>query len=107
MIRCTGLNSLFDWRHRTLRELADWRFNAVLAMPAAAETAMCSECEAPAEWHTYAISLCHYRGGPEPGFARRDDRAPVARLVGALHRVYPYQLEHQWAGPRRRMSRVP
>ncbi len=97
--RSWHLNSLFDWRHRTLRELADWRFNAVLAMPAPAETDMCSECEAPAEWHTYAVSLCLYRGVPEPG-SRAET---IARLLpGWWERCAactPYQLEHQWGGP--------
>ena len=97
--RSWHLHSLFDWRHRTLRELASWRFNAVLSMPAPAEADICSECEAPANWHTYAVSLCLYRGAPEPG-SRAET---IARLMpGWWSRCVactPYQLEHRWGGP--------
>jgi hypothetical protein len=91
-------SSLFDWRHRTLRELKGWRFNAVLAMPAPAKADMCSECEAPADWHTYAVSLCLYRGAPEPG----SQAETIARLLpGWWERCAactPYPLEHRWGG---------
>ncbi len=56
-----NLRSHMDyWRHPRLREWAKTqrrRFNALLAMPMPDLAAMCSECEAPAEWHEYDLSL--------------------------------------------------
>jgi hypothetical protein len=54
---------------------------------------MCSECEAPAEWHTYALSLCLYRGTPEPG----SDAEALAHLMpgwwSRCAACTPYQLD--------------
>jgi hypothetical protein len=67
-------------------------------MSAPAEADMCSECEAPADWHTYALSLCVYRGTPEPG----SDAEALARLMpgwwSRCAACTPYQLEHKWGG---------
>src|SRR4030081_3342650 len=44
------------WRHPNLRHCAKSdrrRFNALLKMPMPDPSSMCSECQAPAEWHEY------------------------------------------------------
>src|SRR5215218_10177037 len=72
------------------------RFNALLAMRPIEPAAMCSECQAPTQWHEYAISLCLFRSDPEPGSGAEH----IARLMpGWWQRCVActnYQLEHQW-----------
>lgn len=88
------------FRHPTLRELHTSkqrkRFNALLAMRPIESAAMCSECQVPSQWHAYAISLCLFRGTPEPG-SRAEH---IARLMpGWWQRCFActtYQMEHQW-----------
>jgi hypothetical protein len=90
------------WRHPMLRGLHESkqrkRFNALLAMRAPEPAAMCSECQAPSQWHEYVISLCLFRGTPEPGSTAET----IARLMpGWWKRCYAssaYQIEHVWGG---------
>jgi hypothetical protein len=92
------------WRHPLLRELHSSRqrkrFNALLGIRPPAVEAMCSECQAPSQWHEYALSLCLFRGSPEPG----SQAATLAALLpGWWSRCVActnYQLEHQWGGHR-------
>jgi hypothetical protein len=59
------------WRHPLLRELHKRRqrkrFNTLLAMRPPAPSSMCSDCEAPSEWHEYALSLRLFRPDPPAG----------------------------------------
>jgi hypothetical protein len=68
--RTWHLSGLMTFRHRLLRELNEprqrQRLRTILAMPAPDAADMCSECEAPALWHTWDVSLCLYRGKPSP-----------------------------------------
>ena len=89
------------FRHPTLREWSTGqrrRFSQLLAMPAPQAADMCSECQAPADWHSYALSLRLWRGTPQPG----STAAQLAALLpGWWDRCYActgYQLRHQWAG---------
>ncbi|WUI01561.1 hypothetical protein OHR68_06995 [Spirillospora sp. NBC_00431] len=89
------------FRHRLLREWSVGqrkRFNQLLAMPVPRGQDMCSECQAPADWHRYAISVCLWRQQPQPG----TEADTLARLLpGWLERCIactPYQLRHQWGG---------
>lgn len=89
------------WRHRRLR---DWsvsdkrRFKALLAMPPLTAVDMCSECEAPAAWHAYDISLRLFRPAPEPG----SQAEAIARAMPGWWERCPacsaYQIEHVWGG---------
>jgi hypothetical protein len=87
------------FRHPTLREWSSGqrsKFRQLLAMPPPQPADMCSECQAPASWHCYALSLCLWRGRPEPG-----SRAETsARLMPGWWERCPactrYQLHHQW-----------
>lgn len=90
------------WRHPMLRGLHESkqrkRFNALLAMRPVNSAAMCSECQAPSHWHSYALSLCLFRGQPEPG----SQAETIARLMpGWWDRCFActaYQIEHVWGG---------
>jgi len=55
------------WSHADGRRQAAGRSRPLLAMPAPQPADMCSECQAPADWHTYALSLRLWPGTPEPG----------------------------------------
>jgi hypothetical protein len=65
-------------------------------MPAPDAAEMCSECEAPAAWHTWDVSLCLYRGKPEPG----SQAETIARLLPGwwerCHASMTYRLHHTW-----------
>jgi hypothetical protein len=87
------------FRHAVLRQWSSGQrqwFRQLLAMPPPAAANMGSECQAPAAWHSYAVSLCLWRGSPEPG----SDAARIAALMpGWWDRCAacaPYQLHHQW-----------
>jgi hypothetical protein len=88
------------FRHRMLREWSSGqrsRFRQLLAMPPPRPSEMCSECQAPASWHCYALSLILWRGNPAPGSTAET----IARLMpGWWERCYactPYQMHHQWS----------
>jgi hypothetical protein len=89
------------FRHRALREWSTGqrpRFRQLLAMPPPRPQDMCADCQAPADWHACALSLCLWRGRPEPG----SKAAEIARLMpGWWDRCYAstsYQLRHVWGG---------
>ncbi|GAA2183468.1 hypothetical protein [Micromonospora lupini] len=90
------------WRHPTLRELHTARqrkrFTTLLAMRLPAPASMCSECQAPSQWHEYALSLCLFRPDPPAGSTAET----IARLMpGWWQRCSActaYQLEHRWGG---------
>lgn len=89
------------WRHRALREWSKAdrrRFRALLAMPMPVPAAMCSECEAPAAWHEYDISLRLFHGAPAAG----SQAEQLARLLpGWWERCAActaYQIGHWWGG---------
>lgn len=90
------------WRYPSLRKLATTdrrRFTALLRMPMPEPGAMCSECEAPAEWHGYCLSLCLFRAPPPAGSAAE---ATASLLPGWWERCSAcsfYQIEHRWGGP--------
>ncbi|SDU25445.1 hypothetical protein [Jiangella alkaliphila] len=97
-----NLRSHMDcWRHRVLR---DWektdrrRFSALLKMPVPDPTDMCSECQAPAEWQEYDLSLRLFQQPPEPGSTAEQ----IARLMPGWWERCPactaYKIEHQWGG---------
>lgn len=89
------------WRHPLLRE---WyatdrrRFKALVSMPPLSPEDMCSECEAPAAWHDYDISIRLFHPAPEPG-----SRAEaLSRLMPGWWERCPactaYKIEHAWGG---------
>lgn len=90
-------------RHRLLREWSGTdrrRFNALLKMPMPDPAAMCSECEAPTEWHEYDFSLRLFHPRPPAGSRAETmdrlmpgwwDRCPACTA---------YQIEHRWGGDR-------
>ena len=89
------------WRHRRLREWSTSdkrRFKALLAMPPLAPTDMCSECDAPAAWHDYDISLRLFHPAPEPG----SQAEAMARAMPGWWERCPactaYKIEHVWGG---------
>ncbi len=89
------------WRHRRLREwsTADKRrFKALLAMPPLNPADMCSECEAPAAWHDYDISLRLFHPAPEAG----SQAEAIARAMPGWWERCPactaYKVEHVWGG---------
>lgn len=88
-------------RHRQLRDWATKdrrRFNALLKMPMPDVPAMCPECQAPALWHEYDLSLRLFRQPPEPG-SRAET---VSRLMpGWWERCTActtYRIHHVWGG---------
>jgi hypothetical protein len=90
-----------SWRHPVLRAWSQddrKRFNALLRMPRPEPAAMCSECQAPQQWHEYALSLCLFRGRPEPG--SRAER--IARIMpewwARCSACTTYQMVHRWGG---------
>jgi hypothetical protein len=89
------------FRHPLLREWSSGqqrRFRPLLAMPAPQAADMCSECQAPADWHTYALSLRLWPGTPEPG----STAAKLAALLPGWWERCPactdYQIRHQRGG---------
>jgi hypothetical protein len=79
-----------SFRHPLLREWSSGqprRFRQLLAMPAPQAAEMCSECQAPANWHTYALSLW-LAGNARTGIERGEDSGTAARLVGAMPGVH-------------------
>jgi hypothetical protein len=57
---------------------------------------MCSECQAPADWHTYAVSLRLFQGKPEAG----SQAETIARLMPGWWERCPasttIQIRQQW-----------
>lgn len=101
--RSTNLSShMTFWRHRALRELHSSkqgkRFKVLLAMRPPAPTDMCSECEAPAQWHEYALSLCLFRSAPAPGSTAEKIASLMPGWWQRCSACTSYQLEHQWGG---------
>lgn len=89
------------WRYPMLRELAKRdrrRFNALLAMPPFAADDMCSECEAPADWHEYDLSLRLFQSPPPPG----SQAETISRLMPGWWERCPactgYNIGHRWGG---------
>lgn len=89
------------WRYPMLRELQKQdrrRFKVLLGMPAPDVTRMCSECQAPAEWHEYDLSLRLFRSQPAPGSTAET----LGRLMPGLLERCPactaYQIGHVWGG---------
>ncbi|GAA4561022.1 hypothetical protein [Pseudonocardia xishanensis] len=100
--RATNLGAHTDyWRHRLLREWStkDRRqFNALLKMPPPSPDDMCSECEAPAEWHEYDISVRLFHPPPAPG----SQAEKIAQLMPGWWERCPactaYRIGHVWGG---------
>lgn len=100
--RDMNLRSHMDcWRHPVLREWARTdrrRFNALLKMPMPDRSAMCSECQAPVEWHEYNLSLRLFQQPP----GRGSTAEKVARLLPGWWERCPactaYNIEHRWGG---------
>jgi hypothetical protein len=88
------------WRHPALRKLHDSkqrrRFNALLAMRPPATEAMCSECEAPSQWHEYALSLCLFRPAPPADSTAARLAALMPGWWQRCSACTTYQIEHQW-----------
>jgi hypothetical protein len=89
------------WRYPVLRDFAERdkrRFNAVLKMPPPAPSEMCSECQAPARWHDYDLSLRLFQAQPEPG----SKAATLSRLMpgwwGRCPACTAYAIDHSWGG---------
>jgi hypothetical protein len=87
------------WRHPTLRAWATSdrrRFTALLRMPMPEPAAMCAECQAPAAWHDYDISLRLFHPAPAPG----SEAATTAALVPGWWERCPactiYRIGHRW-----------
>lgn len=97
-----NLRSHMDyWRHPVLREWEKTdrrRFNALLKMPMPDPADMCSECQAPAQWHEYDLSLRLFLQPPAPGSTAET----IARLMPGWWERCPacaaYKIEHQWGG---------
>jgi hypothetical protein len=89
------------FRHRLLREWESKdrrRFKALLAMPIPDVSAMCSECQAPTQWHEYDISLRLFQPPPSPG----TQAETLARLMPGWWERCPactaYRIGHVWGG---------
>jgi hypothetical protein len=89
--------SLF--RHQALRAWSKGqraRFRQLLAMPVPQPADMCSECQAPADWHTYAVSLRLFQPEPGPG----SQAETLARLMPGWWERCPastsIQIRQQW-----------
>jgi hypothetical protein len=87
------------FRHETLRAWSTGqrhRFRRLLAMPVLQVADMCSECQAPADWHTYGVSLRLFQPKPEPG----SQAETVARLMPGWWERCPastaIQIRQQW-----------
>lgn len=89
------------WRYPILRELAKRdrrRFNAVLSIPPVRVEDMCSECQAPTEWHEYDLSLRLFQPPPPSG----SQAETIARLMPGWWERCPactaYKIGHVWGG---------
>jgi hypothetical protein len=87
------------FRHEALRAWSKGqrpRFRQLLAMPASQPAGMCSECQAPADWHTYGVSLGLFQPKPEPG----SQAETIARLMPGWWERCPastsIQIRQQW-----------
>ena len=87
------------FRHPALRAWSKGqrpRFRQLLAMPVPQEADMCPECQAPADWHTYGVSLRLFRPEPEPG----SQAETIARLMPGWRERGPastsIQIRQQW-----------
>jgi hypothetical protein len=97
-----NLSSHIDfWRHPRLREWSKSdrrRFIALLKMPMPDSVAMCSECEAPFEWHEYDLSLRLFHPRPPAG----SQAETISRLMPGWWERCPastaYQIGHRWGG---------
>jgi hypothetical protein len=61
-------------------------------------SAMCSECQAPAEWHEYDLSLQLFLPPPPPN---SEDESLARILPGWWERCFActaYNIEHRWGG---------
>jgi hypothetical protein len=90
------------WRHPMLRELHNSkqrkRFKALLVMRPIPPIGMCSECQAPAQWHEYGLSLCLFRGAPTPGSIAAQIAALMPGWWQRCSADMTYQMEHQCGG---------
>lgn len=89
------------WRHPQLRKWSTTdrrRFRVLLGMPMPTSGQMCSECQAPADWHDYDLSLRLFHPPPEPG----SQAETMARLMPGWWERCPactaYQIGHRWGG---------
>ena len=87
------------FRHDTLRTWSKGqrpRFRQLLAMPAPQAADMYPECQAPADLHTYAVSLKLFQSKPEPGWPAET----IARLMPGWRERCPastsIQIRQQW-----------
>ena len=87
------------FRHEALRAWSKGqrlRFRQLLAMPVPQPADMCPECQAPADWHTYAVSLRLFQTKPEPG----SQAETIARLIPGWWERCPastsIQIRQQW-----------
>jgi hypothetical protein len=87
------------FRHTALREWASGqrqRFKQLLATPPPRVEDVCSECQAPAEWHTDALSLRLRAGRPELGSTAEKLAALLPGWWDRCPACTHYQLHHQW-----------
>ena len=62
---------------------------------------MCSECQAPSEWHEYGHSLCLFRGRPAPG-SKAETAARIMPFWWArCFASTSYFIGHSWGGSQR------
>jgi hypothetical protein len=87
------------FRHESLRTWSKGqrpRFRQLLAMPVPQPADMCAECQAPADWHTYGVSLRLFLPKPEPG----SQAETIARLMPGWWERCPastsIQIRQQW-----------
>jgi hypothetical protein len=86
------------FRHEALRAWSKRqrpRFRQLLAMRVPQPADMCPECQALADWHTYAVSLRLFQTKPEPG----SQAETIARLPGWWERCpasTSIQIRQQW-----------
>lgn len=87
------------FRHRLLDEWSSGqrrRFNQLLAVPVPRAADMCSECQAPADWHTYGLSLRLWAETPPAGSTAGKLAAMLPGWWGRCPACTQYQLQHQW-----------
>lgn len=87
------------FRHEALRAWSKGqrpRFRQLLAMPVPHPDDMCAECQAPADWHTFGVSLRLFQPEPEPG----SQAETIARLMPGWWERCPastsIQIRQQW-----------
>lgn len=89
------------WRHRMLRTWAGEdrrRFNALFKMPMPGPAAMCSECQAPSEWHGYDLSLRLFQQPPPPGSGAETIGNLMPGWWDRCAASTAYQITHIWGG---------